>query len=335
MVIAQYGQIVTSNRLIGQVKLSIYPSLHLKTIYFLTSIIAKIFRVIEFYFRLWIKVAVSVGLVICAAAHGTHSVLMARVDEGLAKTPENGELWYRRAILNYEHQDWAAAAVDFQKAEKFAPAHFPIRLWQGRILDQQGKTIEAKSKLDEFLNQRPLHWEGLATRARILAKMGLKNDSLNDFRAALRQNAQAEPDLVQEVAQSLAVAGCVDEAVAVLESGLKRLGAISSLQMALLDVEVDAERHDSALARAIDYQKAAPRPEPWMQKRASLLAQAGRIDQSRTAWKSLISHLAALPPAERESHAMVLLSKQAQQAILVLNANTIQSNSDLFKRFKL
>lgn len=255
-------------------------------------------------------------------AHGTHSSLMHRVDERLAREPENAGLWYQRAVLEYEHEDWAGAAMDFAKVAQFAPGEFPVLWWQGRILDEQGKPAEAKAALDAFLATKPNHWEALASRARVREKLGENDKSLDDFRAAMAHNPKAEPDLIQEVAQAFASGGRQAEAIEVLQSGLNRLGSIPSLQLKILELEVNAAAYDAALARLGAMQASASRPEPWMEKRASILAQAGRLDESRAAWRSLICHLNALPPAERNSHAMTLFSERAHQALLVLSSAT-------------
>jgi predicted Zn-dependent protease len=253
-------------------------------------------------------------------AHGTHSSLMARVDERLAAQPENGGLWFQRAVLQFEHEDHAAAAVDFAKAEKFAPGEYPVLWWQGRVLDEQGKTVEARKAFDDFLAKVPNHHAALASRARVQMKLGAPGQALDDFRAALANCPKAEPDLVVEVATALASYDCTDEAIRVLEAGMQRIGPIPGLQLKLLEVEENAERFDAALARVDGFQKSAIRPEPWMQKRAMIFAKAGRLSQSRGAWSALAAHLKSLPPAERESHAMVLMAEQSQKALQVLAA---------------
>lgn len=262
------------------------------------------------------------------AAHGTHSALLARVDERLAEQPLSGSLWYQRAVLEFEHEDWAAAALDFEKAERHAPGEFPVLWWQGRVHDHLGNFRDAKSTLDRFLAKTPGHWGGLVSRARVEIKLGMEEEALDDFRASLANCPDAQPDLVQEVAQALASHGEVDEAVEVLEAGLKRISQVPSLQLKMLEVEVNAGRFDSALARLPAMQCSAPRPEPWMEKRASILAQAGRPAESRAAWQALVSHLKSLPANERDSHTMILLSERARQALAVLS--TVKSPVSVF-----
>ncbi len=269
------------------------------------------------------------------SAHGTHSSLMANVDARLAENPEDGGLWFQRALLEFEHEDFPAAAEDFAKAEKFAPGQYAILWWQGRVFEAQGKLPEGKAAIDQYLKQVPHHWGALASRARIQMKLGANADALNDFRAAIKHCPSAGPDLIVEVATALAANHYTDEAVAMLESALQHIGPIPSLQLKLLEVEENAGRFDSALARLDGFQKSAVRPEPWMQKRASIFARAGRLSQSRGAWSALINHLNALPTAQRESHAMIMMAEHAQQAIQALSAMpTTPATSDPFTRLK-
>ena len=278
--------------------------------------------------RLFVVAAILMSLPwLQADAHGTHSSLMAKVDERLAESPEDGGLWYQRAVLQFEHEEFLAASEDFAKAEKFAPGEYAVLWWQGRILDQQGKLPEAKAMLDRCLEKLPAHWGALASRARVQMKLNANAMALADFRAALASCPDAQPDLIQEVAQALASNNHVDEAVAVLETHMQKSGQIPSLQLKLLEIEVEAERFDKALTRLVAIESSASRKEPWMEKRAIILAQAGSIAESQAAWRALIVHVASMSPAERDSHAMTLLTERARQALTVLRVSTSPSPS--------
>lgn len=252
------------------------------------------------------------------AAHGTHSFLMKRANEELADQPKDGARWYQRALLQFEHEDWPESLADLEKTEEFAPGRFPVLWMRGQIFDKQAKPAEAKAAFDEFLTATPDHWGALASRARVEVTLGLHDAALADFRKALANNPKAEPDFYNEVAQALAAWALTDEAVKVVEAGISRLGAISSLQIRALEIELGAARWDAALARLDGIEKSAIRPEPWMMKRAGIFAAAGRLGESRAAWQSLINHLHSLPPTERDSHSMSLISEQARLALSVL-----------------
>ena len=77
---------------------------------------------------------------------------------------------------------------------------------------------------------------------------------------------------------------------------------------------------EAALRRVEEARQGAPRPEPWMARRATVLAQAGRIEESRAAWKALAKHLESLPDQERTSHAMSRLAEEARQALAKLKS---------------
>lgn len=248
-------------------------------------------------------------------AHGTHGQLIEVVNRKLESSPTDANLWYQRGFLNLEHEDAAQAIEDLEKAERLAPGKLPTFWLKGRALELSGKFPEARAALDVHLLRCPDHAAGYASRARVLVKLGARDEALADYRTALVKSPDAEPDLVHEAAVALNVSGHCDEALQVLDAGLKRLGQIPSLTLEALEIEVKAGRYDSALARVETLQKSAPRAEPWMAKRAELLGQAGRLEESRAAWQALVAHLANLPNLERGSHAMSLLAEQACHAL--------------------
>ena len=248
-------------------------------------------------------------------AHGTHGQLMGVVNQKLESSPTDANLWVQRGILNLDHEDAAQAIEDLEKAERLAPGKLPTFWLKGRAMELSGKLAEARAALDVHLMRCPDHAAGYTSRARVLVKLGARNEALADYRTALVKSPDAEPDLVHEAAVALNVSGHRDEALTVLDAGLKRLGETPSLALKALEIEVTAGRYDAALARVEAHQKSAPRAEPWMAKRAELLAQAGRLAESRAAWLALVVHLANLPNPERGSHAMSLLAEQARYAL--------------------
>ena len=258
-------------------------------------------------------------------AHGTHGQLMEAVNRKLESSPDNANLWYQRGFLNLEHEDPAQALADLEKAENLAPGKLPTFWLKGQALELSGRHPEARSAFDAHIQRFPDDGRGYVSRARILLKLGAPENALTDFRKSLEKSPDAEPDLVQEAAVALDANGHHDEAIQVLESGMKRLGQIPSLAIKALEIEMKAGRYDSALARVETIQKSAPRQEPWMAKRAEMLEHAGRLEESMAAWQLLIDHLAKLPNLERGSNSMSLLGEQARQAMAKFTKTTISS----------
>jgi hypothetical protein len=138
---------------------------------------------------------------------------------------------------------------------------------------------------------------------------------LADYREALKRTASPEPDLVQEVADALASHDCQDEAAQVLTAGMEKLGKIPSLVLRAIELDVATKNYDAALRLVDEARDAAPRPEPWMARRAKALAQAGRIKESKDAWKALVQRVESLPERERTSNAMSRLRDEASDAL--------------------
>jgi tetratricopeptide (TPR) repeat protein len=260
-------------------------------------------------------------------AHGTHSQLLADVDGKLRENPTDGHIWFRRACLLVEHEDWEQALTDLERAEKLLPGELPTSLMRGRAMELASKLPEAKSALDQHIARFPDDSRGYVTRAGVLWKLDAREQSLADYRTALKMVKDLQPDLIQDAASAMAASGHSGEALDVLNTGIAKLGNIPALANKALEIETAAGRYDAALARVEELQKTAPRPEPWMARRASLIAQAGRHDDSRTAWQALLTHIAKLPNLERGSHSMQLLTEQAQAAIEALR-NPLSQTTD-------
>ena len=252
-----------------------------------------------------------------AFAHGDIHERIEAVSKQIAARPQDAPLHAPRAELYRQHEDWQAALADCTAALKLDPT-LEVGLLRGRTLLESGQPAAALPLLDGFLGRHPGHPQGLVCRARVLVKLERPQAAIADYREALKSTPTPEPDLVQECADALATQGSTEEAVKVLAAGIDKLGAIPSLVLRAMELEIATQHFDAALARVEAMQKSAPRPEPWMAKRASVLAQAGRVAQSRAAWQALIEHLTALPNLERGSHAMSKLMEEAKQALASL-----------------
>lgn len=246
-----------------------------------------------------------------AAAHGTFHDLITTVSDQIKTEPDNAELYVKRSRLCLEHEDWESALVDLERADRLAPGMLESDLIRGEALALAGRWDAALAVLNDLLKAHADQPSALLQRARVLKHLQQDGPCLNDYRLALDKTPHPEPELFQEVAEALMARAMGGEAVAVLQRGLKAFGDIPSLVLKAMEIETAAGQFDAALSRIDAMQKTAPRAEPWMAKRAELLAQAGRHEAARAAWQSLATHLAALPNLERGSHAMSKLAELA------------------------
>lgn len=261
----------------------------------------------------------AIWLIACgsAFAHGDIHGRILALDERISASPEDPQLYVQRAQLYCEHEEWSKAFTDYDTAQKLDP-RLDTGLLRGQGLLAAGHPAGALVLLNHFLERHPSQPRALACRARVLDRLDRREDALRDYREALRHTEIPEPDLVLESANAFAAVGLTCEAVQVLDAGIGKLGFLPALVSRAIDLETGMKNFEAALTRVEVMRKSAPRPEPWMARRASVLAQAGRIDESIAAWKSLTQHLAMLPVEERSSHAMNILTEQSQQALASL-----------------
>ncbi len=250
--------------------------------------------------------------------HGDYHERMDYLTKEIEKSPADPVLRFELATLHGEHGDLKLALKDLDKIDELAPGKYPTDLIRGQAYLVARDFARAKQAFDRQLVSHPEIARAWLFRARSKRELGQQEASLADYREALKRTASPEPDLIQEVAGALAAGGRKEEAAQVLATGIEKLGNIPSLVLRSVDLEIETRNFEGALRRIEQAREKAPRPEPWMARRAAVLAQAGRIEESRAAWKALLEHLDSLPENERSSRAMSSLTKEARDALASL-----------------
>ncbi len=255
-----------------------------------------------------------------AEAHGDLGERIGELKAAAEKCPEDGSLRLQLAGILYQNGNYEEALAALAATDRLAPGKLPTDKLRGSVLLALQRPAEAREALERFLVRFPGDSPAMLYRARALAGLGLAKDAAAAYREALKNTAVPEPDLFQEVAAALTASGGAEEALSVLDQGLKILGNIPSLAQRALEMEVSLKRFDAALVRVESLRRASTRPEPWMAKRAGILTAAGRIDAARTEWRQLIAHLDALPASVRSSNAMSRLAEEARQNLHTLGS---------------
>lgn len=249
-----------------------------------------------------------------AAAHGAIHEQLQALTVALENQPGDPALFFRQAELLVAHDEPEAALRSIIEVEARAPELYPTAVLRARIALASGQPEQVGALLAERLAAQPDDWTARLVRARAHAALGRRDEACADYRLIWRHNAAAACDLVQEVADALAPAAPA-EAIAVLDTGLQRHGPVPSLLLRALALDLTSARYDSALQRVQALRGLSPRPEPWMVRRAEILAQAGRTAEARAAWQALAAHLDALPNLERGSPTMSEYAARARAAL--------------------
>jgi predicted Zn-dependent protease len=250
--------------------------------------------------------------------HGAFHDRMRELVAALDQTPHEARLHFELADVFCRHGDWQFALASADTADELSPGRYPTDLLRGEALLGASRPGKAKAALDRFVAAHPQHARALLLRARAVASTDGTSAALPDFRAAVAAREQREPDHAREAAAALAASGHADEAVQVLAAALAEFGPDPALLLAALELETATQRWPAALERIAALQAGAPRPEPWMVRRAQLLTQAGRHTEARTAWNAFLQHLDTLPTLERGATTFALFATQARTALASL-----------------
>ena len=249
------------------------------------------------------------------AHEGLHEQIAA-ITAKIKRDPKNASLYLQRGELHRLHRDWAKAAADYDRAERLQPSLKIIELARGKMFLASGKLQRAKLTLDRFLSQQPGHYEGLITRARAFAKLGVRTDAAKDFSLALAASSVPEPELYLERATVLAGdEQRIDEALSGLDEGINKLGPLVTLQLAAIDLELRSKNFDGAIARIDQIAAQSQRKEAWLVRRGEILKLAGRDDEARAAFNAALLAIESLPSAHRQSRSVTSLELRARTAL--------------------
>jgi predicted Zn-dependent protease len=250
-----------------------------------------------------------------SAGHGAYHDVVTALSAELQKEPDDAALHYRLAVAHADHEEWQACLEEVVTVERLAPGAYPTGYLRGLALHAAGKDDEAKRELDAFLITQPKHVNALATRGRVLMKLGDPAAASQDFQKAIQHSVSPTAGLVSEAAKVIAAAGNPEDASKLLDERLKANGDDPELLACALEIDKGRGAWDAALRRVDALQKTAPKPEPWMARRAELLHTAGRPDEARAAWTALRAHLLSLPNLERGTPLLVGILAQTEKAL--------------------
>lgn len=249
---------------------------------------------------------------------GVHEDLLdqiARITRRLEQEPARAELHLRRGELHRIHEDWAAARADFERARALDPGLAAVDLALGRVCNRVGDPRAALDALGRFLERRPGHAEGLLERARARTRLGERAAAADDYGEAIARMEEPWAENYLERAEVLRADGRLAEAIRGLEEGMKRIGPALPIRLALVDLELEAGRHDSALSRLDAIAAQSERKDLWLVRRGEILRQAGRAEEAERAFRAALASIEALPAGRRRTKFTQDLERRARAAL--------------------
>jgi predicted Zn-dependent protease len=99
-----------------------------------------------------------------------------------------------------------------------------------------------------------------------------------------------------------------------LDAEIARAGLVPALQLAAIDIDVEAERYDVALRRVDSLLAQSPGHPTWASRRAEILTAAGRAEEAREAYREALSFVEART-SHRNSRRLAELEGEIRKAL--------------------
>jgi tetratricopeptide (TPR) repeat protein len=252
-----------------------------------------------------------------AFPHGDVHERIQALSAKIQPQTRDATLFVERAELYRMHEDFALAEADLARAEELDPALASVWLTRGRLRMAQKQFAAAEREADRVLAKAPESGPALVLKAQALREQKHFPESAESWHKALVASKAPDVELFYECASAFAAAGddrC-DEALAVLDEGIKKLGNIPTLALMAIEIEVRRGSHDAALARLDQAMPKQGRVETWIERRADILARAGKPNEARQEYERALNALAVAPERLRMTPAAKKLEERLRSKV--------------------
>lgn len=247
-------------------------------------------------------------------AHGTFHARIERATAEIEASPEDAALYVARSVVYRNHDDWALALADLDRAAALDPTLAVVDFQRGRVRLAAGEFALAEAALGRFLEREPDHVAARVARARARVELRHPLEAAADYTVAIDRERAPNPDHYTERARALLAAGdeYAEQALTGLEEGLARLGPFVPMMALCADIEVALGRIDAALARLDRVAEQTPRRESWWLRKGEILEAAGRREEASRAYASVLAEVEKLPAHRRGVPATAELERRAR-----------------------
>ena len=222
-----------------------------------------------------------------------------RLTAQLKLEPLNTELLMKRAAIHLESGDWRECLADIERAERLGTSGAEVL--RARALLAGGFPSHALATLHTVPNNAEVLW----AKSDSLSAANQKAAATQMAWEALHLMPKPEPDDWIRVLRLLKEAGKTVEMVQLLESA----PPLPAIQQNGLDLALETAGVDCSLRLLAQWSKRGRLPEPLQARHASLLARAGRLNESLLLWKEISSR--SMNPGMRTQSAKAIAALQS------------------------
>ena len=259
-----------------------------------------------------------------AQAHLGADELLVAARAAVAAQPRDADAQLQLARALRLSRDWDGALVALTAAQAGGADGDEVAAERAGVLLDAGNAAAALAELDRLLARRPDAPAAHFDRGRACLMLGRGDEAARELGIAIATLPAPRPEQVLLQRDVLLAQGRSADAIAALDAGMVRLGAIPSLQLPAVELELQLDRSDAALARLDALIARSGRNPEWLVRRADILAGAGRTAAARAAYEEAAALLATHAGARR-IHAFDALAERIAAAL----AATPQGENDI------
>jgi tetratricopeptide (TPR) repeat protein len=266
--------------------------------------------------------AAGIGLLADAAlAHPLLDDRIAAINTSLADTPNDPTLYRLRGDHYRVEGQLLLALADYTRAARLAPQSSDLQFSLGELYLAVGRPALALRYFEGLLELQPQHHGALLGRARALSSALRIDEAHAAFELVVRSSPLPHPDIYLEWAGLLGDSARPDEAVAILDRGIRELGPVTAFDARAVDLLVASGRYNDALERLRGLAERSPRSAEWLTRRAVLLESLGRFEEARAGYLEARTSLASLSPSARSRRSSQNLAERISLGLARLDSS--------------
>lgn len=268
-----------------------------------------------------IRIALLAGAALtCAApawAHPAFEDIERHTDGIVAAHPEDPASYIDLAQTRRLAGNWDGALLALEHAAAHGAKPVEVSALRGAIYLDAGWANMALFEADRALAIDPVQPQVQIVRAKACMALGRPADAARAMRIAIDGMKNPTPDHVLALRDAVLASGDRAGALAALDLGLTRIGAVPSLALPALDLELELGRNEDALRRVDALLATNPKNEAWLARRGDVLDRLGRRDEARLARADALAAIQSRPDGRRGERSATL--ERELRAALVSN----------------
>lgn len=226
-----------------------------------------------------LSIAFLLSAAIPAFAHEGIGAHLDHVNEALRQHPDSQSLYIERgAVYSGEAGMHERALEDFQLAERLGPP-VAVAYELGMLYYRTEKFDRAIAYFDKYIEQFPAYAPPYEYRAKALYALGADERARADYDEYFRLETRPNPGSYIAAAQMRASPGAAKnlaEAIALLDSGMNRIGLNPQMQNCAIELELKRSRPQAAIARQRSLKNLLGAGPVWQIDMAELLLADGK-----------------------------------------------------------